>query len=79
MNRTILGSAWRADWFTTCLRAAGVFLVALAAFGQGQRGSITGKVRDPVGGIVADASVQATNASTGMVYKSSRPNRAYIH
>ena len=47
----------------------GLFLVALAAFGQGDRGTISGTVKDPVGGIVAGASVQATNASTGTVYK----------
>ena len=45
----------------------GLFLVALAAFGQGDRGTISGTVKDPVGGIVAGASVQATNASTGTV------------
>jgi len=48
----------------------GLFLVALTAFGQGGTGTISGTVKDPVGGIVAGASIQATNASTGTVYKS---------
>jgi len=48
----------------------GLFLVVFTAFGQGNTGAISGNVKDPVGGIVAGASVQATNASTGTVYKS---------
>ena len=48
----------------------GLFVVSLTAFGQGDKGAISGNVKDPVGGIVAGASVQATNASTGTVYKS---------
>jgi hypothetical protein len=46
-----------------------LFLVAIAAFGQGDKGTITGNVKDPVGGILAGASVQATNASTHAAYK----------
>jgi hypothetical protein len=46
----------------------GLFL-AIAAFGQGDKGAIAGNVKDPVGAIVAGASVQATNASTGAVFK----------
>jgi hypothetical protein len=48
----------------------GLFLVAVTAFGQGDKGAIAGGVKDPVGGIVAGASVEAKNASTNMVYKS---------
>jgi Carboxypeptidase regulatory-like domain len=53
-----------------CLWGLGPLLVVLTAFGQGDRGAISGSVKDPVGAIVAGASVQATNASTGTVYKS---------
>jgi Carboxypeptidase regulatory-like domain len=48
----------------------GLFLVALSAFGQTGTGTISGTVKDPVGGIVAGASVQATNNSTDTVHKS---------
>jgi len=47
----------------------GLFLVATVAFGQGDKGSIAGTVKDPVGGIVAGAAVQATNSATGAVHK----------
>jgi len=48
----------------------GLFLIAMTASGQGDKGTIAGNVKDPVGGIVAGASVQATNSATGTVYKS---------
>jgi hypothetical protein len=48
----------------------GLFLVvALAAPAQDNTGIITGAVTDPVGGLVAGASVQATNVATGAVLK----------
>lgn len=50
-------------------RAFGLFLVAVAAFGQGRTGTIEGNVKDPVGGIVAGVTVQATEESTGTVHK----------
>jgi hypothetical protein len=43
----------------------GLFLAALTALGQGDRGTISGNVKDPLGGIVASASVQVTNTATG--------------
>ena len=46
----------------------GLFLVALAAFGQ-QPGTIAGTVKDALGGTVAGAAVQATNSSTSAVFK----------
>jgi hypothetical protein len=52
------------------LSGFGLLLVTLTAFAQGDRGTISGAVRDPVGGNVADALVQTTNAATGMVFKS---------
>lgn len=48
----------------------GLFLAALTALGQGDRGTISGNVKDPLGGIVASASVQVTNTATGAVHRS---------
>jgi hypothetical protein len=56
----------------------GLLLAAMTAFGQGNTGTIAGNVRDPVGGVVAGAAVQATNVATGTVYKAtSSPKGAY--
>jgi len=47
-----------------------VFLVVSAvAFAQGDRGTITGTVTDPTGAVIAAASVQVSNAETGVVYQ----------
>src|SRR5580658_4084672 len=35
---------------------------------QSERGSITGVVSDPAGAVVANATIQAKNAETGVVY-----------
>ena len=43
-------------------------LLALAAFGQGDRGTITGTVSDPGGAVVAGAAVEARNVATGATY-----------
>jgi Carboxypeptidase regulatory-like domain len=52
------------------LRIAGVFLLcAVAAFAQGDRGTITGTVSDPTGAVVPNASIQVTNTDTSAVYK----------
>jgi len=51
------------------LLAFALILVPITMFAQGEMGSITGKVRNPIGGPVAGASVQATNVSTREVYK----------
>ena len=42
---------------------------ALVAFGQGDRGSITGTVTDPAGAVIANASIQVRNAETAAVYE----------
>ena len=47
----------------------GLLLVAMSAYGQPGRGAITGAVKDPVGAIVAGATVQAMNPKTGAVVK----------
>jgi hypothetical protein len=45
------------------------FLAALiAAFAQGDRGTITGTISDPAGAVVAGAAVEAKNVATGAVY-----------
>jgi hypothetical protein len=46
-----------------------LLLVAAMAFCQADRGTIAGIVKDPVGEIVAGASVQATNVATGAIQK----------
>ena len=51
------------------VRGYTLFLVAMTAFSQADRGTIAGVVKDPVGGIVTGASVQAANAATGAVHK----------
>jgi len=47
----------------------GVALLASAAFGQGDKGSISGTILDPFGKIEKNATVQAKNAATGAVSK----------
>ncbi len=52
------------------LRIAGIFLIcSLAAFAQGDRGTITGTVSDPTGAVIPNASVQLTNSETSAVYQ----------
>jgi hypothetical protein len=41
----------------------------LAAFAQGDRGSITGTVSDPAGAVVANAAIEARHVETGTVYQ----------
>jgi len=43
-------------------------LRAPVAFGQGGTGTITGTITDPAGAVVANATVEAKNAETGVVY-----------
>jgi len=50
--------------------AAFCFLLALSAFAQGDRGTITGTIVDPQGGVIAAASVEARNMETGTLYRS---------
>lgn len=44
-------------------------LCALAAFAQGDRGTITGTVTDPAGAVVANAMIEARNTATGSAYQ----------
>src|SRR5579871_5143064 len=43
-------------------------LLAPAAFGQGDRGTITGTVADPAGALVAGAAIEARHVETGAAY-----------
>ena len=45
-----------------------VLLLALIAFAQSDRGTITGTVSDPAGAVVANAAVEARNTETAAVY-----------
>src|SRR5690242_18775098 len=44
-------------------------LLAVCAFAQSDRGTITGTVADPAGAVVANAAIQAKNVNTGVVYE----------
>ncbi len=44
-------------------------LFTIAAFGQSDRGTITGTVSDPAGAVVASAGIEVKNAETGIVYQ----------
>ena len=44
-------------------------LIASAAFGQADRGTITGTVSDPAGAVVPNAAIEARNQDTGAAYK----------
>src|SRR6266567_7780678 len=44
-------------------------LLALCAFAQSDRGTITGTVSDPAGAVVASAPIEARNSETGAVYQ----------
>src|SRR5260221_537858 len=43
-------------------------LLALSAFAQSDRGTITGTVADPAGAVVANATIEARNVGTGAVH-----------
>src|ERR1700735_2465555 len=52
------------------LKIAGLFLIcSVAAFAQGDRGTITGTVTDPTGAVVPNANIQITNTDTSAEYK----------
>jgi hypothetical protein len=50
------------------LRVATFFLTAVFAFGQTDRGTITGTVVDPSGAVLANAAVEARNGANGQVF-----------
>jgi hypothetical protein len=57
------------------LRIAGFYLIcAVAAFAQGDRGTITGTVTDPTGAVVPNASIQLTNTDTAATYQVATTN-----
>jgi Carboxypeptidase regulatory-like domain/TonB dependent receptor len=59
----------RAKFMTRGISAiAGLLLFALAAFGQGNRGSLTGTITDPQGGVTPNASVDVKNQDTGELF-----------
>ncbi len=46
-----------------------VLVCASAAFGQGDRGTITGTISDPAGAVVANAAIEARHVETGTLYQ----------
>src|SRR5690242_14597385 len=46
-----------------------LLFVALAAFAQSDRGSITGTILDPAGAVVPNAKIEAKNMDSGSVYE----------
>src|SRR5580698_6185098 len=57
---------------TSAIRFAGMIacliLLALAAYGQGNRGSITGTITDPQGGVAPNSGIDVKNMDTGEVF-----------
>src|SRR5438105_3994178 len=55
------------------MRSGLVFTCALwmgvAAFGQSDKGTITGTISDPAGAVVASAPIQLKNTETGLLYE----------
>ena len=49
--------------------ASSLFFFTLAAFAQGDRGSITGTISDPAGALVANAAIEAKQFEKGTVYQ----------
>src|SRR5256885_7550082 len=43
--------------------------LALVAFAQSDRGTITGTIADPAGAVVASAAIEVRNVETGAVYQ----------
>jgi len=46
-----------------------LFMFAVAAFAQSDRGTITGTISDPAGAVVAGAPIVARNVETGATYQ----------
>ncbi|PWU10309.1 MAG: hypothetical protein C5B51_04510 [Terriglobia bacterium] len=46
----------------------GLLTLAVTAFAQSDRGTITGTISDPAGAVIANATVEARNVATGAVY-----------
>ena len=45
------------------------FFLSVAAFGQSDRGTVTGTVSDPAGAVVAGVNIEAKNVETGVPYQ----------
>lgn len=59
----------RSGFATRCLTVlACLLLFALGAFGQGNRGSITGTITDPQGGVTPNAVIDVKNVDTGELF-----------
>ncbi len=57
------------------LKIAGLFLICtLAAFAQGDRGTITGTVTDSTGAVIPNANILVTNSDTAATYKIATTN-----
>ncbi|HEX4274727.1 MAG TPA: carboxypeptidase-like regulatory domain-containing protein, partial [Bryobacteraceae bacterium] len=54
--------------------AFSVLAVAITAFAQSDRGTITGTISDPAGAVVANAAIEAKNVATGAVYPTASSN-----
>ena len=54
---------------TRLSQISALFLLAISAFAQSDRGTITGTVADPGGAVVPNAAVIATNPATGGLFK----------
>lgn len=57
-----------------CILLAGFLLSA--AYSQVERGTISGIIRDPSGGVVPNAAVVVKNVNTGIGYRSPPARRA---
>src|SRR5947208_15225156 len=53
----------------TTLSVICVFVFSLTAFGQTDRGTITGTVSDATGAVIPGATIEAKNVATGAVYQ----------
>jgi len=51
-----------------------LLVVALAAYGQGANGSITGTITDPSGAVAPNVSIEVKNSDTGAVFQSGTSN-----
>jgi hypothetical protein len=64
----------RAKFAAGCVSAIACLLLStLAAFGQGELGSITGSITDPQGSATPNASIDVRNVDTGRASRSGRP------
>jgi hypothetical protein len=69
MNTSEKRASVRVKFALRCGSAlACLFLFALAAFGQGDRGSITGSIVDPQGAASPNASIDVKNTATGELF-----------